>query len=241
MKADERPVVSGERGTIADPRRADSLSNRFRARRDKRLRALIVEVAQRKAGPVSIVDLGGRPEYWDRVGRGFLEQHDIRVDCMNYDATELDTTSRADRVRTIVGDACAVDAPDHHYDLVHSNSVIEHVGTFADMMRFAGEARRLAPAYYVQTPYFWFPIDPHYHQMPGFHWLPRPAQAALLQRFRIGHAPRNPDLAVALARVESREMLSLKQMRYLFPDAQITFERIAGLPKSMIAIGPDRK
>ena len=66
---------------------------------------------------------------------------------------ELDPRLGTDRVSLIVGNACAMELAENSYDFVHSNSVIEHVGRFADMTEFAKEVRRLTPAYYVQTPY----------------------------------------------------------------------------------------
>jgi hypothetical protein len=103
------------------------------------------------------------------------------------------------------------------------------------MVRFAAEVRRLAPAYYVQTPYFWCPIDPHFYRVPFFHWLPESLRAKLFRRMRVGHSPAQPDLARAMSLVESSMLLDAGQFRYLFPDATITFERLYGLPKSLIA------
>lgn len=219
----------------ADPKDSRSLSARFRARRNVFLRAFIAGLPRKTSGPLRILDIGGRPDYWDKVGRGFLEEQDLRITCINLEESEL-SGDASDRLTLAVGDACALDYPDNAFDLVHSNSVIEHVGGFSDMEAFARETRRLAPAYYVQTPYYWFPIDPHFYRVPMMHWMPVPVQAALLSRFKIGHSAPSRDLAVTMARIESREILDAKRFRYLFPDAEHSFERVLGWPKSMIAI-----
>lgn len=219
----------------ADPTDARSLSARFRARRNIFLRSFISEVRKGLTGPLRILDIGGRPDYWNKVGRDFLEEQDLRITCVNLEESEL-SGDAPDRLTLAVGNACALDYPDNSFDLVHSNSVIEHVGRFSDMIAFARETRRLAPAYYVQTPCYWFPVDPHFYRLPMVHWMPVPIQAALLRRFRLGHSAPSRDLAVTMNKVESRAILTPAQFRYLFPDAQHSFERVLGWPKSMIAV-----
>lgn len=225
-----------EQTSIADPKNPRSLSARFRARRGLALKQLIRRLSNGRSGPFRILDLGGRPEYWSAIGVDFMDEIDARIDCANLDPGELDPRLGTNRIALIVGDACAMDLPDNSYDFVHSNSVIEHVGRFSDMAAFAGEARRLAPSYYVQTPYYWFPIDPHFYRIPAFHWMPAPLQIALLRRFRLGYSAPDKDIGVTTERVESRTILAAGQFRYLFPDAQHRFEKFGGLPKSMIAV-----
>ena len=60
---------------------------------------------------------------------------------------------------------------DASFDIAFSNSVIEHLSTFENQARMAAEVRRVARAYWVQTPNFWFPIEPHF-LVPAWHWLP---------------------------------------------------------------------
>jgi hypothetical protein len=45
-----------------------------------------------------------------------------------------------------------------------------------------------------------------------------------------------PDIHEAMTAVESAVILDATQFRSLFPDAEISFERFAFLPKSLIAI-----
>src|SRR3546814_2616362 len=78
--------------------------------------------------------------------------------------------------------------PYRSFDIAHSNSVIEHVITWDNMKNFARETRRVAAWHYVQTPYFWFPVDPHFYKLPFYHWLPRPLRAKLLMRLPLAHA-----------------------------------------------------
>jgi ubiquinone/menaquinone biosynthesis C-methylase UbiE len=51
---------------------------------------------------------------------------------------------------------------DHQFDIVFSNSTIEHVGSIDDQRAMAREIVRVGRKYYVQTPNRYFPIEPHF-------------------------------------------------------------------------------
>lgn len=223
---------------LADARSPDSLSTKFRAQRDHLLRAFIERRRAGVAGSFRIIDLGGTADYWRRVGFDWLERLDVDITCVNYRATEFGASEReATRLRCIVGDACDMAGhADLSFDFVHSNSVIEHVGRWPAMRAFANEVRRLAPAYYVQTPYFWFPVDPHFHRLPFYHWLPQSFRLKLLQRFKLGWSQPVRDVDRAMSLVESNILLDAQRFRALFPDAEHRFERVALLPKSLLAL-----
>lgn len=212
------------------------LSDRFRAARDVGLRRLIEAERADVAGTFRILDLGGRADYWARVGFAFLDAHDIEVVCINYTEAELYANEdKHPRLTARVGDARALDLADNSFHLVHSNSVVEHVGSFADKRAFAKEVRRLAPAHYVQTPYFWFPIDPHWPRFPLFHWLPLSFRQKLLRRFRLGWGGPCRDIDHAMRDLEGTVLLDWSMMATLFPDSRLRAERFALLPKSVIA------
>lgn len=211
---------------LNDPTDPTALSAKFRAKRAVALRRLLLNSGRR------ILDLGGTSDYWQRIGLDFLREHGFSITILNYTASELGEGP----FTSIVGDACAVDAADMSYDFVHSNSVVEHVGSWERMQMFAGEVRRLAPAYYVQTPNWWFPIEPHFYTAPMFHWLPVSIRAQILYRFPVAHAGRIRPLHAARKVVNETTLLTARQMSQLFPDATITKERVAGLPKSLIAV-----
>ena len=222
---------------LADPRDANSLSNRFRRKRDVRLRA-VIDAIHASRGRVRILDMGGTLEYWSRVGLDYLRSRQVFVTVMNLEASELDPTlADKELFETGVGDACNLtNVADDAYDLAHSNSVIEHVLTWDNMKAFAAETRRVAPFYYVQTPNFWFPIDPHFYKFPLYHWFPRPVRARILNTFPIAHVGRIKGVDGAFRVVDDARLLDSRQFRFLFPDAAISYERVAGLGKSLIAI-----
>lgn len=135
---------------------------------------------------------------------------------------------------------------DGQYDVVFCSSVIEHVTgpkeitydledgkAFAASARrlqanFAAEIRRISKRYFVQTPYKYFPLEQHSF-LPFFVvLLPRRWQVRLM-RFLYEHRwfkPVYPDF----------RLLTITEMRALFPDAEIVLERYCGFVKSIVAI-----
>lgn len=212
------------------------LSCWFRARRDRLLRQVIAS-APRRDGTLQLLDLGGTASYWRRLGEDFLRQHKVRVTLLNLTDAELGAgEADASLFAFLVGDACALDMADNSFDLCHSNSVIEHVGLAWRMEAFAAEVRRIAPSHFVQTPNFWFPIDPHFWPMPLVHWLPRPLRARLMLWLPLATAGRAPDLLSAYRFADSSMMLGKAQLRALFPASRIHAERVLLLAKSYTAV-----
>jgi hypothetical protein len=208
-----------------------SLASRFRRARMKHVIALIRSVFEER-GHCRILDLGGRPSYWRAIDRQVLEDCKVHITIVN---TEPHDPSDDPMFAQQVADACALDVDDNAFDLAHSNSVIEHLGGWANMERFAAETRRVARRYYVQTPYFWFPIEPHL-SAPLVHWAPDLMQARWL--IKRGHAfvAQTIDIASAMRAVQDARLLDKTMMRHLFPDAQMEDEKVAGLTKSLMAI-----
>ena len=98
----------------------------------------------------------------------------------------------------------------------------------------AAEIRRVAKRYFVQTPNRYFPLEPHF-LTPGFQYLPLGARAWLVSHFSLGWYPRIADRAQARREVEQIVLLSERQVRTLFPDAEIYRERLLGVTKSFVA------
>ncbi len=214
---------------LQDPNNPNSLARKMRRRRAKHVMRLIERV-HREKGHCRIVDLGGEPPYWQLFDRQALEKFGVHITLVNPRPLSVDDPMFV----AMEGDACDLREvfADNSFDLVHSNSVIEHVGDWANMERFAREVRRLAPIYYLQTPYYWFPIEPHF-SAPFFHWRSEQARARALLRMRPHYAG---DLGHAMRDIQSAKLLDRGQFRYLLPDCQVLSEKFFGLTKSLIAI-----
>lgn len=212
------------------------MSENFRRKRDNMLRTFIA-AAPRKEPVLKIIDLGGSAVYWKRVGHDFLRQQNAFVTLINITESELKAEDAPeDLFAQQVGNACKLDMADNSFDICHSNSVVEHVGGWQEMLGFGREVNRIAPSHYIQTPNFWFPIDPHFASAPAIHWMPRPMSARLMEWFPIATAGRAKDASTAFSFVDSSRLLTTRQMRILFPDSEIHFEKLALLSKSIIAI-----
>jgi len=193
--------------------KSHDLGNRFRQKRMQRFKELLPAVTDR---PVRILDIGGTAAYWHALP-GLYGRDDFEITVINLSDREFDNAN----LRVRKGDACHLPQfADSSFDVVHSNSVIEHVGLWPEMQRMAAEVRRLAPRYFVQTPNYWFPIEPHY-KLPLIQFLPSPIRSRVRDKVWPGH---------------SIELIAARQMRKLFPDAKVERERFCGLTKSLIAV-----
>ena len=213
-----------------DKQANDGWSNYFRGRRFALIEEKLRAIAALK-GECRIIDIGGRVEYWNPV-LSTLKAVKAKITVINLEKTQPKPGPMFDFA---YGNACDLSAyADNSFDFAHSNSLIEHVGRWPEMKRCADEIRRVATSYYVQTPYLWFPVEPHF-RAPFFAWLPEQTRARLLMAFDLGYMGRAATLDQAMADVQSINLLDHAQMRGLFPDASVGFERVLGLPKSMIA------
>jgi Methyltransferase domain len=211
---------------LADNRNRASLASRFRRERVRRFARLLDGITN----GVRILDVGGTLHFWLRH-REELPAH-VSVTVLNLDSSEH---PEHPWLRCVAGDARRMDMfAANEFDFCFSNSVIEHLGTFADQSLAANEIRRVARGYFVQTPNIWFPIEPHF-LVPGWQFAPLAVRSYLLQRRDLGWMPRQEDPALARAQVESIRLLSEREIRSLFPDGRIHREKVGLLTKSITA------
>lgn len=180
----------------------------------------------------TILDVGGLPGTWIHHKPCWAS-----VETLNVYPVDWDPSSAPEhRIRTLVGDGCKLEFPDHHFDIVFSNSVIEHVGDFARQKAFAEEARRVGKRLWIQTPAWECPFEPHYLS-PFVHYLPRKISRKVVRWITLWGLIQKPSQTEVDEMIDSIRLLRKKEMLELFPDCQIHTEYLLGIiPKSYIAI-----
>jgi hypothetical protein len=204
-----------------DPCRAGSFTYQFRQRRNEEFKRRFPDLADMR-----VLDLGGTADTWRVPGMRANSITLVNIDQDVEDPEEpwMDMSHE---------DACS--GGFGKYDLVFSNSLMEHLGGHARRQQFAEVIQESAPSWWIQTPYRYFPIEPHWI-FPGFQFLPFRARLMICQHRDTLNVPACKDRAEAAELVASTELISATEMRTYFPTSEIWFERIAGLPKSLVAI-----
>lgn len=188
--------------------------------RQGRMRAF-VNLMGVKTG-MSILDLGGLPQIWDSVPLP------LNITILNLPGCARCNTPTHHNISYVEGDACDIsDFKDRSFDLVFSNSVIEHVGSAEKQSSFTREVRRCGKSYWVQTPSIWFPIEAHCG-MPFWWFYPTKIRDYFIKNWR----KKYPHWAQM---VEETTVLSRADLVRLFPEATLMTETLFGLPKSYIA------
>lgn len=224
-------VLTARPGTPADKAfDANVDTNRFRRRRLQ----VFLDHLQATCGHldrIRLLDVGGSRVYWEAT-RDLWGRFPLEITIINLGAPSIDDAPYFMRP----GNACAMpEYADGAFDMIHSNSVIEHVGGWENMMAMANEIRRVAPHYYLQTPNFGFPFEPHF-RTPFFHWYPEQVRARMLMSKRRGFHRPVETLDLAMRAVQSTYLLNRAQLSQLFPEARIEMERFMGFNKSLMAI-----
>lgn len=203
------------------------LSPQFRLRRMYRF----AEAFEIDSG-TRILDVGGSHHIWRLlpVGPNVVILNILPPDD-EYDASDETIAN----LHVVVGDARHLPFKDRSFDLIFSNSLIEHLYTFDHQQRFADECRRVAARYYVQVPNQRFFLEPHL-LTPFIHWLPKSIRARLLRNFTVWGLLNRPTRQECEHFIEEVRLLTERDLRQLFPEAEIWHERVLGLSKSLMAV-----
>lgn len=198
------------------------LLQRFRARRMRELVDLLGLTRE-----TTVLDVGGDPEIWG------LSPVRPAITFLNvYSSSPVPLPAGDSYVQ---GDARALPFGDRAFDLVYSNSVIEHLGNWPDQRAMASEVRRVGRGYYVQTPNRSFPLEPHFFGL-GIQWMPRAVQRRVVPWGTLWGWVTRPTPRQVESQLDEIRLLGRHEVELLFPDAQVRRERFAGLDKSFIAV-----
>jgi SAM-dependent methyltransferase len=201
MTGPPEDVYSTARGPLA--RLASPYAARARRRRHERFFALT-----RLPAGARVLDVG-----CGRLGLRGLEP--------GLDITGVDIDPHPEYPGPFVRADAAEGLPfsDQEFDLAYCSSVIEHVPP-ARREAFAAELRRVGRGWFVQTPAWSFPIEPH-ALLPLAHWLPPRLRRTY---WHLG----------ATGAWEEIELLRRGELETLFGPARA--ERVGPLAKSWVCV-----
>lgn len=200
----------------------------FKIFRKKRFAMFVDRV--RPQAHEKILDVGGYPSTWEGNQHLVSEIHIVNVH-------PIDPPAAPGNLRFLVADGCAMPQADGAFDIVFSNSVIEHVGDFERQKAFASEMLRLGGRLWVQTPAQEFWIEPHY-MTPFIHWLPVEWRLRVARNFSVWGWLTRPNAKQVSEFVHDIRLLTHAEMVRIFPGCEILREKVClGLfTKSYIAV-----
>jgi hypothetical protein len=211
---------------LANNAKPGSLADRLRKKRFSIFLDLIRDLPR----PIKIIDVGGTSLFWERMG--FTNQAGIHITILNLNPSPVDHKG----FTSVAGDARDLKQfGDQEFDIAFSNSVIEHVGSFEDQQKMAAEMMRVAKKIFLQTPNYYFPLEPHF-LFPFFQFLPLRLQAKLLANYNLGWYNKVPDRNKAIQICLSVRLLKKAELKQLFPEAVFYEEKFFGLVKSFIVL-----
>ena len=210
--------------------------------RSRRNRSAVFHAMLQPTDSSSILDLGGSDG--SHIAGIVSTRRNVCISDLNVRALEL--AAQRFGFRTIALDGTErLPIGDCEFDIVFCSSVIEHVtgpkdivvsntdniSFVADARRyqriFAEEIRRVGRRYFVQTPYRYFPIESHSWLPMPIIWLRRCDQIRILNVMgKFWPKKTQADW----------HLLTYRDMRELFPDAEIVAEKSFGFTKSLMAI-----
>jgi hypothetical protein len=211
---------------MLDSTRSESLGNRFRRKRFRIFTDLIKDFQR----PVKILDLGGNENFWIQMGTA--GNPDFEVLLLNPEITE----ESYQNIRYLKGDARSFLYERLDFDVIFSNSAIEHTGGISGSELMAKEILSSGKPYFVQTPNYYFPFEPHF-LFPFFQFFPTGLKLVLVRNFNMGWFTKCLNKKEAIELVNSINLLKKKDLRKLFPNSEIHEEKFLGLIKSFSVVG----
>jgi ubiquinone/menaquinone biosynthesis C-methylase UbiE len=177
---------------------------------------------------IRVLDVGGTGYFWK--DRKLFHSGRLQITLLNLEAEN----HLPNGIKSISGNATDLsEFEDNHFDLVFSNSVIEHLYTWENQQKMAKECMRVCKNYFIQTPNKHFMIEAHY-AIPFIQYMPKRLTYSILTKTRLSRmrkwAPHDAEQYLKEIR-----LINKSEMEQLFPNAKIYKEKMLGMTKSFTA------
>jgi hypothetical protein len=221
---------------------AASLIGAVRSRAARKRSSLFRARLQSMRRPVRIIDLGGSAQMWRRWGVTADDGlHIVLANPHRSDTTHRSETLPGGFVQSWSVDVLELSAQSFEaYDLIFSNSMLEHLPSRADQHLLAKTIETSGKPYFIQVPNKHCIVDPHFpHPLAAFFAMwPRRLQVWAHHRHALGSSGRAATMSASRKAIESYHPLARGDLQALFPSARVVTEWNLGLPMSLVAIGP---
>ncbi len=212
---------------LASSDNPNSLGYKFRI---KRLQEFEKMFFSRFSGleKIEILDVGGTSYFWKNST--LLSHPGLRITLLNLYPVETSHPA----IHAVQGDATDMrEFETGSFDLVFSNSVIEHLYTLELQQKMASEILRVGKSYFIQTPNVYFPIEAHY-ALPFAQYYPKAFLHFVLTQTKLSRMKKWSSAEASQYIAEIR-LLNAQEMKALFPGASLLKEKVLGLTKSITA------
>lgn len=174
---------------------------------------------------VHILDVGGTAYFWE--DKNMVLEGRVKVTLLNLEE-EYNLPFGID---SISGDATDLSQfEDNEFDLVFSNSVIEHLYTWKNQKKMAKECMRVGKKFFIQTPNKHFLVEAHY-ALPFIQYAPKKLAFMVLTKTKISRMRKWKEKD-AQQYLDEIRLINEKEMAKLFPGANIYKEKWLGMTKS---------
>ena len=212
---------------LASSDNPNSLGYKFRI---KRLQEFEKMFFSRFSGleKIEILDVGGTSYFWKNSA--LLSHPGLHITLLNLYPVETSHPA----IHSVQGDATDMrEFETGSFDLVFSNSVIEHLYTLELQQKMASEILRVGKSYFIQTPNIYFPIEAHY-ALPFAQYYPKAFLHFVLTQTKLSRMKKWSSAEASQYIAEIR-LLNAQEMKALFPGASLLKEKVLGLTKSITA------
>ena len=183
-----------------------------------------------------VLDVGAEVDPSGARGLQFIDFYPWknRISAINISPEHISSIKRLySDIDAIVGDARELPWPDNYFDIVHSNAVIEHLGSYENQRKMAAEVMRVGKRWFVTTPNRWYPFEFHM-RLPFVTWLPDNAYLWAGRIIAYNHVKRKYTLGW---KRDDLRLMTARELRHCFPGSKIVKQRVTFMAETLIVVG----